>query len=135
MREVPFSAIQFPIFEGLKSSWSNYQGSPVDSVQVGLCGSVAGGFAAAITTPLDVTKTRLMLGPPEGKAPYVGCAYDNIHCMLLVYSLPMCPTEEAPQGSACGLHNKCRANLPLNSNFCALICTLLNRVFAEWWTR
>ena len=72
MREVPFSALQFPIFEGLKQSWSNYQGSPVDSLQVGLCGSVAGAIAAATTTPLDVTKTRLMLGAPEGKAPYVG---------------------------------------------------------------
>merc|ERR1712216_88723 len=67
-----FSALQFPIFEGLKTYWSNHQGSPVDSLQVGLCGSVAGGFAAAATTPLDVTKTRLMLGAPEGRPPYVG---------------------------------------------------------------
>lgn len=97
MREVPFSAIQFPIFEGLKSSWSNYQGSPVDSVQVGLCGSVAGGFAAAITTPLDVTKTRLMLGAPEGKAPYVGCAHDNVFFM----GATLCVQPQRPLEDLC----------------------------------
>lgn len=29
--------------------------------EAALCGSIAGGIAAAITTPLDVCKTRIML--------------------------------------------------------------------------
>jgi solute carrier family 25 S-adenosylmethionine transporter 26 len=42
----------------------------VDSLQGALCGSFAGGVAASITTPLDVVKTRLMLGKDVKGVPY-----------------------------------------------------------------
>jgi len=73
-REIPFSFIQFPIYEGMKKKWSAWQGSEVTTVQSSLCGSVAGGFSAAVTTPLDVIKTRLMLGKDKDGVAYKGAA-------------------------------------------------------------
>ena len=63
-REVPFAVIQFPIYEYLKESLPEAASNPVAKA---LCGSVAGGIAAAATTPLDVAKTRIMLGQTKTK--------------------------------------------------------------------
>eukprot|EP00058_Branchiostoma_floridae_P021208 XP_002606698.1 hypothetical protein BRAFLDRAFT_72535 [Branchiostoma floridae] len=52
---------EFPIWEFLKKSWSTRQGKLVDPWQGAVCGAISGGFSAAITTPLDVAKTRIML--------------------------------------------------------------------------
>ncbi|KAI1471997.1 mitochondrial carrier [Daldinia caldariorum] len=74
MREVPFTVIQFPLWEALKS-WGRRRhhhqrrsgGGGLDrNVEVGagesaLYGSVSGAVAAGVTTPLDVIKTRVML--------------------------------------------------------------------------
>ena len=60
-REVPFSLIQFPLWEKLKRFWAGHQGYSVLPWQSAVCGSATGALAAAITTPLDVCKTRLML--------------------------------------------------------------------------
>ncbi|XP_032779444.2 S-adenosylmethionine mitochondrial carrier protein [Daphnia magna] len=61
LREIPFSFIQFPLWEGMKSFWSEKQGRPVSPWQSSICGALSGGLAAAVTTPLDVAKTRIML--------------------------------------------------------------------------
>lgn len=66
MREIPFSFIQFPLWEYFKSNWSSVTGLPITPVSVALCGAVAGGIAAGITTPLDVAKTRIMLSNHVG---------------------------------------------------------------------
>lgn len=63
MREVPFTVIQFPLWEALKSWGRSRKG---DGLEVGagesaLYGSMSGAVAAAVTTPLDVLKTRIML--------------------------------------------------------------------------
>lgn len=62
-REIPFAAIQFPLWETLKRRWAERTcEETVGPVQGAICGSMAGSVAAALTTPLDVIKTRLMLG-------------------------------------------------------------------------
>ncbi|KAK5165573.1 S-adenosylmethionine transporter [Saxophila tyrrhenica] len=65
MREVPFTVIQFPLWEGLKK-WSlrQRQGSKpadVSGLESAAFGAVSGAIAAGLTTPLDVLKTRMML--------------------------------------------------------------------------
>ena len=62
MREVPFAFIQFPIYERLKMYWGEYRKEEVTPIQAAACGSFSGAVAAAFTTPLDVIKTRLMIG-------------------------------------------------------------------------
>ncbi|KAI8324187.1 S-adenosylmethionine mitochondrial carrier protein [Martensiomyces pterosporus] len=61
VREIPFTCIQFPIYEYLKHWYAQKQGRKIKSWEAAVCGSFAGGTAAAVTTPLDVVKTRVML--------------------------------------------------------------------------
>jgi solute carrier family 25 S-adenosylmethionine transporter 26 len=63
MREIPFSFIQFPLYEYIKKSIGLARGGKECSEFEAACvGSFSGGIAAALTTPLDVLKTRLMIG-------------------------------------------------------------------------
>lgn len=66
MREIPFSIIQYPLWEMMKKR--RLEKSGLDELEWwraalygGIDGGIAGGIAAAITTPLDVLKTRKML--------------------------------------------------------------------------
>ncbi|MCJ1245552.1 S-adenosylmethionine transporter [Trapelia coarctata] len=62
LREVPFTVIQFPLWESMKEYRRRTTGSSsISAVESGLFGSVAGAVAAGVTTPLDVLKTRMML--------------------------------------------------------------------------
>ncbi|KAK6081344.1 mitochondrial s-adenosylmethionine transporter [Seiridium cupressi] len=63
MREVPFTVIQFPLWEALKA-WGRKRkgdGLEVSAAESALYGSISGAVAAGTTTPLDVLKTRIML--------------------------------------------------------------------------
>ncbi|RYP67993.1 hypothetical protein DL771_006916 [Monosporascus sp. 5C6A] len=83
MREVPFTVIQFPLWEALKG-WGRRRGRQrqqdaggvgvrtgagrtteagleVGAAESALYGSLSGAVAAGVTTPLDVLKTRVML--------------------------------------------------------------------------
>jgi len=62
IREIPFTSIQFPLYEFLKNRLSRaLRGRQLYSYEAAVCGSAAGAVAAAMTTPLDVLKTRVML--------------------------------------------------------------------------
>ncbi|XP_072014525.1 mitochondrial S-adenosylmethionine carrier protein-like isoform X1 [Amphiura filiformis] len=61
VREIPFSLIQFPLWEFMKSTWSKREGKPIEAWQSSICGAISGGISAGLTTPLDVAKTRIML--------------------------------------------------------------------------
>eukprot|EP00967_Tisochrysis_lutea_P153449 scaffold302848_cov35-Tisochrysis_lutea.AAC.4 len=50
------------MYEGLKKYWAREQGSETTPIQGAICGSMSGSVAAALTCPLDVVKTRMMLG-------------------------------------------------------------------------
>ncbi|KAL6451533.1 PET8 putative mitochondrial carrier protein PET8 [Candida maltosa Xu316] len=61
MREIPFTVIQFPLYEWLKVKWQQNVSFIPEGLKGAACGMIAGGVAAAVTTPLDVIKTRIML--------------------------------------------------------------------------
>jgi solute carrier family 25 (mitochondrial S-adenosylmethionine transporter), member 26 len=71
-REIPFAMIQFPLYERMKLKWKERQESPCTPLQAAACGSGSGAVAAAATTPLDVLKTRHMIGFDCNGRPYTG---------------------------------------------------------------
>ncbi|XP_039402581.1 S-adenosylmethionine mitochondrial carrier protein isoform X1 [Mauremys reevesii] len=87
LREIPFSLVQFPLWESLKDLWSWKQGHVVDSWQSATCGAFAGGFAAAVTTPLDVAKTRIMLAK-AGSSNASGNVLSALHSVWRSQGLP-----------------------------------------------
>ena len=40
MREIPFSLIQFPLWEALKRTWARRKGAQVDPLQSATCGAL-----------------------------------------------------------------------------------------------
>lgn len=75
-RNMPFTALQFPMFERIKLSISRYrddkglrtntllEGGMITAVSAGTGGAIA----AVVTTPVDVVKTRIMLAAAENAA-------------------------------------------------------------------
>ncbi|CAH0392232.1 unnamed protein product [Bemisia tabaci] len=66
-RDIPFSIIQFPVWEYSMKRWKIFKGRPINSAEVAACGAFSGAVASAITTPLDVAKTQIMLAEAGSK--------------------------------------------------------------------
>ncbi|KAF4587626.1 mitochondrial S-adenosylmethionine transporter [Ophiocordyceps camponoti-floridani] len=60
-RELPFTAIQFPLWEAMRDWRREGRDGRVTALESAVFGSLAGAVAAGLTTPLDVIKTRVML--------------------------------------------------------------------------
>lgn len=65
-REIPFTILQFTMWERMKETYASWQRqtdptAPVSATSSALFGSIAGAISAGLTTPLDVVKTRVML--------------------------------------------------------------------------
>ena len=60
LRDLPFDAIQFAVYEQIKMRVKKAVNRDLKDVEVAVVGAVAGGITGAVTTPLDVIKTRLM---------------------------------------------------------------------------
>ena len=60
-REIPFSLIQFPLWEYLKSSLGQWRGRDPAAWEASLCGAVAGGLAAGIEVRSQVLQYSLLL--------------------------------------------------------------------------
>ncbi|KAI5654600.1 hypothetical protein M9H77_31787 [Catharanthus roseus] len=75
LRDLPFDAIQFCIYEQLRIGYKLAAKRDLKDPENALIGAFAGAITGAITTPLDVIKTRLMI---QGSAKQ----YEGIlHCV------------------------------------------------------
>ncbi|KAM5157905.1 electrogenic aspartate/glutamate antiporter SLC25A13, mitochondrial [Mantella aurantiaca] len=71
LRDIPFSAIYFPCYAHLKSSFAGEDGR-VSPGYLLLAGAIAGMPAASLVTPADVIKTRLQVAARAGQTTYSG---------------------------------------------------------------
>ncbi|KAL4368174.1 hypothetical protein GQ457_05G008800 [Hibiscus cannabinus] len=61
LRDLPFDAIQFCIYEQLRIGYKASARRDLNDPENAIIGAFAGALTGAITTPLDVIKTRLMV--------------------------------------------------------------------------
>lgn len=74
LRDIPFSAIYFPVYSHLKSDvfQEGYNGKELSFLETLSAAAIAGMPAAYLTTPADVVKTRLQVEARKGQSQYNG---------------------------------------------------------------
>ncbi|KAM3917490.1 electrogenic aspartate/glutamate antiporter SLC25A12, mitochondrial [Leptodactylus fuscus] len=71
LRDIPFSAIYFPVYAHCKAQFANEEGH-IGALQLLTAGAIAGVPAASLVTPADVIKTRLQVAARAGQTTYTG---------------------------------------------------------------
>ncbi|XP_057341637.1 S-adenosylmethionine mitochondrial carrier protein homolog [Microplitis mediator] len=61
LRDLPFGLFQMPVWDFLKLFWKNKMQRDCTPLEGAIAGAFAGSISAAVTTPFDVIKTRIML--------------------------------------------------------------------------
>ncbi|KAK2584695.1 hypothetical protein KPH14_007031 [Odynerus spinipes] len=61
LRDMPFGFIQMPLWEYFKICWKQHVHRECTPLEGAYCGAASVAVSAALTTPLDVAKTRIML--------------------------------------------------------------------------
>ncbi|KAM7380543.1 hypothetical protein PAMP_003832 [Pampus punctatissimus] len=71
LRDIPFSAIYFPVYAHTKKKMADEEGT-LGPLQLLAAGAIAGVPAASLVTPADVIKTRLQVAARAGQTTYSG---------------------------------------------------------------
>ncbi|PKA64501.1 Protein mitoferrin-like 1, chloroplastic [Apostasia shenzhenica] len=79
LRDLPFDAIQFCIYEQLRIGYKIAAKRELSDPENAVIGAFAGAITGAITTPLDVLKTRLMV---QGSANQYGGLLDSVQTII-----------------------------------------------------
>ncbi|KAG9151731.1 hypothetical protein Leryth_002025 [Lithospermum erythrorhizon] len=79
LRDLPFDAIQFCIYEQLRIGYKLAAHRELNDLENAMIGSFAGALTGAVTTPLDVIKTRLMV---QGSANQYKGVFDCVQTVV-----------------------------------------------------
>ncbi|XP_059631517.1 S-adenosylmethionine carrier 1, chloroplastic/mitochondrial-like isoform X2 [Cornus florida] len=79
LRDLPFDAIQFCLYEQLRMGYKLAARRDLNDSETAMIGAFAGAITGAITTPLDVIKTRLMV---QGSANQYKGIFDCVRTII-----------------------------------------------------
>ncbi|KAL5396506.1 hypothetical protein PMIN06_001630 [Paraphaeosphaeria minitans] len=107
-RNLPFTAMQFPMFEKMKETIKDYRerkdertGTIIESAWItAVSAGTAGSVAAVITTPIDVVKTRIMLSAVNDAAHEVSSQQKNAKASSAGLVDALGKTVQSPKATA-----------------------------------